>query len=155
LHLIVFMFLCEHLWDLPSTVFMFLCEHLWDLPSTNFAVFQHYQHHFQNVACFSHHRRHCWNTPPTVSLCPHPLFGLCKCSASIDDCQWVQFFHMEEFSDISVLYTLPCQMQICQTAPLLLSVSRQQTLQTIGGKFQPVLPYHQHPPLTSWANSIK
>jgi len=25
----------------------------------------------------------------------------------------------------------------------------------IGGKAQPLLPYHQHPPLTPWANIIK
>jgi len=34
---------------------------------------------------------HCWNAPPTTSLCSHPLFSLQKCSARINECQWVQF----------------------------------------------------------------
>ena len=28
----------------------------------------------------------------TASLCSHPLLGLQKCSASVNECQWVQFF---------------------------------------------------------------
>jgi len=32
------------------------------------------------------------NAPPTASLCSHPLFGLHKHSASVDECQWVPLF---------------------------------------------------------------
>jgi hypothetical protein len=40
----------------------------------------------------SHHCHHCWEAPPTASLCSHPLFSLRKLSASVVECQWVQFF---------------------------------------------------------------
>ena len=45
-----------------------------------------------NVARLSCHCHHCWNAPPTASLCSHPLRGLHKHSASGNECQWVQFF---------------------------------------------------------------
>jgi len=52
-----------------------------------------------NVACLSCWCHHCWNTPPTASLCSHPLFGPHKCSASVSWCQWVRFFlHGKESS---------------------------------------------------------
>jgi len=38
------------------------------------------------------HCCHCRNAPPTISLCSHPLFGLHKHSASVDECQWVPYF---------------------------------------------------------------
>ena len=38
------------------------------------------------------HCCHCWNTLPTASPCSHPLFGLCRCSASVHECQWVPCF---------------------------------------------------------------
>ena len=38
------------------------------------------------------HCHHCWNGPLTASLYSHPLFGLHKCWASIDKCEWMQFF---------------------------------------------------------------
>ena len=44
------------------------------------------------MACLSWHCHHCWNAPPTTSLCSHPLFGLHKGSASVNECQWVSFF---------------------------------------------------------------
>jgi len=43
----------------------------------------------QNVTCLSYY---CWKTPPTTSLCSHPLFDLHKHSAGIDECQWVPYF---------------------------------------------------------------
>jgi hypothetical protein len=51
----------------------------------------------------------------------------------------------------SASYALPCHTTFCQSAPLLLSVARQQNLQTTGGKVQPLLPYRQHLPLASWS----
>ena len=76
----------------------------------------------------------------SASLCSHPLFGLLQCSASISECQWMQFLprggtHRHTFAS----YTLPCQTPFCQTSPLLPSVTQQQH-----GKVQPLLPYHQH-----------
>jgi len=44
----------------------------------------------QNMACFSHCCCHCWNTPPTISLCS--LFGVHKHFARINEYQWVQLF---------------------------------------------------------------
>jgi len=46
----------------------------------------------QNVACLSHHCLHCWNTLPTASQSSHPLFDFHKCSATVNECQWAQFF---------------------------------------------------------------
>lgn len=39
-------------------------------------------------------------------------------------------------------YTLPCQISVCQTALLLISVTHQKN--EIVGKVQPLLLYHQH-----------
>jgi len=83
----------------------------------------------QNMAYLSHCRCHCWNTPPKASLCSYPLFGLHKCSASIDEYQWVPFsphgkIQFHTFSS----YALPYQTSLCQTALLLLSVTEQQNV---------------------------
>ena len=69
---------------------------------------------------------HCWNTPPTASPCPHPLFGLHKCSASTNECQWVQCFHGRIQWHTFASHALPYQMSFCQTAPLVPSVTEQQ-----------------------------
>ena len=75
----------------------------------------------------SYHCCQCWNALPTASLCSHPLFGLYKRSASINECQWVPFFpHGGIQWHTLTSYTFPCQMPFCQTAPLLPSVTRQQ-----------------------------
>ena len=65
----------------------------------------------------------------SASLCSHPLFGLLQCSASISECQWMQFLprggtHRHTFAS----YTLPCQTPFCQTSPLLPSVTWQQNI---------------------------
>ena len=75
--------------------------------------------------CFNH----CWNTPHIASLCNHPLFDLHKYSASINECQWMQFIlHGEiQWCPFSS-YTLPCQTPFCQTFPLLPSVAQQQNV---------------------------
>jgi len=65
-----------------------------------------------NVSCLSHHYHLCWNTPPTVSLFSHPLFGLQKHSASIDECQWLFFPHGKYYFISSFLF---CQV-ISQSA---------------------------------------
>ena len=81
----------------------------------------------QNTACHSYCHCHCWNASPTTSLCSHPLFGLHKCPAIVDKCQWVPFFlHGGIQAHSFTSYALPCQTWFCQTAPLLPSVTRQQ-----------------------------
>ena len=72
------------------------------------------------------HCRRCWNAPPTALQCSYPLFDLSKCSAS-GECQWVPFFlhegiHFHTFASSAH----PCLTPICQTAPLLPSVTQQQ-----------------------------
>lgn len=93
--------------NLHMMLFLFLCEHLWDPPGTNFAMFQNCHHFFQcleaniklhtqlpgcnllqdpnrysfsgvrgvhdiwNVACLSCHCHHCCNTLPAASLYSH------------------------------------------------------------------------------------
>ena len=71
----------------------------------------------------------CQNAPPTTSLCSYALFGIHNHLASVEECQWVQFFPHKviQFHTFSS-YTLPCQMLFCQTAPLLPSVSQQQNV---------------------------
>ena len=61
------------------------------------------------------------------SLCWHPLFGVHKRSARVDECQWVPFsLHGGIQWHTSASYALPCQIPFCQTAFLLPSVTRQQ-----------------------------
>ena len=51
------------------------------------------------------------------SLCSHPLFGLHKCSASVDEHQWVPFFpHGGIQCHTFVSSALPCQTPLCHTA---------------------------------------
>ena len=48
---------------------------------------------------------HCWKTPLATSPRSHLLFGIHKCSASVNECQWVRFFpHTKEFSDTPLLH---------------------------------------------------
>ena len=110
----------------------------------------------QKVVCLSHRYHQCWNTPPTTSLCSHPLVGLHKHSASVSECQWVPFllcgglqFHTFASS------TLLCQTPFCQTAPLLPSVTQQQHVMEYWWEGSILLLYHQDSPLTLWANIIK
>ena len=46
----------------------------------------------QNMACLSCHCLHCWNTAHILSLYSHLLFGLHKCSKSVNEYQLVSFF---------------------------------------------------------------
>ena len=73
------------------------------------------------------HCHHCWNAPPTTSLYSHPLFGIQKCSASVEEHQQVLFFphggiKWHHFGS----YALSCQTLFYQSAPLLPSVTWQQ-----------------------------
>lgn len=88
------------------------------------------------MACLPCCCHHCWNEPPTTSLCSHPLFSLCKCSTSISECQWVHVSCMKEFSDmLFASYMLPCQMPFCQSAPLLPYVTWQQSIRVLAERF--------------------
>ena len=70
---------------------------------------------------------HCWKVPPTDLLSSHPLFGLHKCSASFDECQWVNFFPHGGIQWCTFAsYAVLCHMPFCQTAPLLPSVTWQE-----------------------------
>jgi len=37
-------------------------------------------------------------------VCSHQLFGLCQCSASVSECHWCPFCHVEKFSHTSVFH---------------------------------------------------
>ena len=83
----------------------------------------------QSMTCLSHSSCHCWNTLPTASLCSHPLFGLHKYSAIINECQWVPFsphgsIQFHTFASCA----LPCQMMLYQPAPLLPPVTQEQNV---------------------------
>ena len=75
------------------------------------------------TSCCCHHS---WNTSLSTSLYSHPLSGLQKLSASTDECQWMPFFPRGGIQwHTFPSYTLPCQTPLCQTAPLLPSVTQQ------------------------------
>jgi len=99
---------------------------------------------------------HCWNAPPTTSLCSHPLFGLHKCSASVNECQCVQFFLCRGIQwHTFASYVLPCQTPFCQTAPLLPSATWQRHVMKYWWEGSASTSCPQHLPLTSWATIIK
>ena len=63
------------------------------------------------------HSCHCWNAPPTTSLCSHSLLCLHKCLSRIDECQWVPFFPHEGIQwHTFASYALPCQTPFYETA---------------------------------------
>ena len=66
---------------------------------------------------------------------------------------WVSFFPHKVIQVHSFTsYTLPCQSPFCQAATLLSPLAQQQYGTKTGRKVHLLLPYHQHPPLTSLAN---
>ena len=78
-----------------------------------------------------------------------------KHSASINECQWMQFFPHGGFSDTPLLHA-HVHVRHCFVRLLLccyLSHSNKMQ-QNIGRRIQPLLPY-QYPPLMLWANIIK
>jgi len=90
------------------------------------------------------------------SLCSNPLFGLRKCSVSVNEYQWAPFFPYGGVqTQTFATYVFSCQTSLCQTAPLLPSVTQQQN----------VMGYWQEgsastaisPPFTlmSWADMIR
>ena len=63
------------------------------------------------------------------------------------------FFHMEELKDTLLLHPHFYGRHHSVTLPLCCHVSQGNRMErNIGGKVQPLLPYHHHSPLTSWAN---
>ena len=85
---------------------------------------------FWNEACLSHHCRHYWNAPPTTSLCSHPLFRLLKCfliwkHSAANFSSWSR--SMRKWKVITS-YTFPCQALFYYSAPLLPSVTQQQSI---------------------------
>ena len=76
--------------------------------------------HGLGLSCIRHCcYHHCWNTPPSTSLCSHTLFGLLKHSANINECQYVQAFFL--YGEIQwhtfASSALPCQTH-CVRLPL-------------------------------------
>jgi hypothetical protein len=108
----------------------------------------------QNVACLSHHCRHCRNAPPTTSMCFYSLFGpinVQQASININGCNVFNRRNSMTHSSFVCTSKSDVILQDCSSA----AVTRQQTLQITGGKVQSLLPYHHHPTLTFWANIIK
>ena len=100
---------------------------------------------------------HCWNTPPTTSLCSHPLFGLHKSSASVNKCQWVPFISTWR-------HPMPHLYFICTSmSDTILSDCPSSTIchmaTKCNGVFLGRFNLHSHTtnilPLTLWANIIK
>ena len=66
----------------------------------------------------------CWNAPPPTSLCSQPLFGLHKCSVSIEEHRFLPHGGIKFCP--SAPYALPHQAPFSQTAPPLLTVTQHQ-----------------------------
>ena len=80
-----------------------------------------------NVACLSHYCHHCRSTPPTASLCSHPLFlsrNVQQVPMNVNRC--IFFLHGGIQWHIFALYVLSYQMPFYLVAPLLPTVTRQQ-----------------------------
>ena len=101
----------------------------------------------------SHCYHHCWNAPPTASLCSHPLFGLYKHSESVSECQWVQLLPAWRNSVTHLCFIHTSTSDTILSVPLLSHGNI--VYWNIGGKIQPLLPSHQRSPLMLWANIIK
>ena len=66
------------------------------------------------------------------------------------------FFHVEEFDDTLSLHTHSHVSCHSFRLPLCCHLSHSnKTEQSMGGKIQALLPYHQHPPLMLWTNTMK
>ena len=109
-----------------------------------------------NMTCLSHCCHRCWNTPPTP-YCAH-----IHCLVSINIQQVLMnvsgwhFFCMEEFSDTPSLHLHFHIRHHSVKLPPCCHLSHGSKMEwNIGGNVKPLLPYHQHPPLTSRANIIR
>ena len=70
------------------------------------------------------HCCNCWNAPLSTSLCSHLQFGLHQRSASISGCNFFPHGGVQWHTFASS--SLPYQMPLCQTSPLLPSAAQQQ-----------------------------
>ena len=105
--------------QLQSTIFQ--CSHHHQLCSSSLAKQDPAPAEVPHCHCC-----YCWNAPPTASMCSLPLLDLHKHSASINEWQWQWCFpHGGIQCHTFASYTLPCQMPLCQSTPLLPSVTRQ------------------------------
>ena len=77
--------------------------------------------------------------------------GLHKCSSSIDECQWVPFFSTRRTSMTHLCFTCTFISDVILSDCLSAAICHMATTWNTGGKVQPLLLYHQHPPLTSRA----
>ena len=92
----------------------------------------------------------------TASMCSQPLFDVHKRPTRISECQWVHFFlHGRIQCHTFASYTLPCQIPICQAAPLLPSVRQKKNVMEFLWKSSMSAAMPPTSALVSWANIIK
>ena len=178
LHRVFFLFLCEYVWvPLGANFAVFQhCLHYFqcietdiqfhtEFPGSNLLIrwadgdTLHFMVWYlcmsiRNVACLSCHFHHCWNALTTTSLCLHPLIGLHKCSASTDEYQWVPIFLHRGIKFHSCFICTSMSDAILSDYPSA-TICHSEMLWNVCGKVQLLLPCHQHPSLTSWANTVK
>lgn len=100
------------------------------------------------------HCSHCWNASPTASVCSHPLYRVYKHSAIIDECQGAIFSAWRNsVGHLCFIHTSTSDAFLTD-CPVLPSFSWQQHVTEYWWECW-LLPYHQHPPLMSWATIIK
>ena len=94
------------------------------------------------------HCPYCWNAPSTTSLYLHLLFGLHQHSASINKCQWEQFFFAwrNKVTPLLIHTYFHVRSHLVRLSLCCHLSHSNKTLWNIGGKVQPLLPYYQHLP---------
>ena len=89
-------------------------------------------------------------TPPNFSLFSHPLFSLCKCSASIDEFQWVPFFPCGGIQWHTFVSSADAILSECPSAAICCSATKRNGV--LEGRFNLYCPISQHVPVMLWTN---
>jgi len=96
------------------------------------------------------------NTHPITVLTSTVWFGLCQLQHVSRDVSGCHYFCMEEFSSTLLLHIHFHVRHRSVRLPLGCHLSHGNNMEwNTDGKVQPFLPYHQHLPLTLWANITK
>ena len=108
-----------------------------------------------NMARLSGHCHHCWNTLPSHCAHIHYMYIYniyIQHSASVDEYQWAQFFSTQRNSvtHLCFIHTSVSDI-ILSNCPFAAIITQEHSLMEYWQKGS----YHQHPPLTSWANIMK
>ena len=123
--------------------------------SLHFMVWQLYMV-IWNMAHLLRRCCHCWNAPPTTSLCSYAQLGLHRSSKHWRMSVSIMLFCMEESNDTPLLHTHFKFGRHSVRVPLCCHLSHSNNNeQNTGGRVQPLLPHQQQLPLMSSTDIIK